>query len=246
VASTGATFHTILGQNIEDVRTFAGQTVTLSFWAKADASRSIRPILIQRFGSGGSSNVTTDTASNVDLTTSWTRYTRTFTLPSIVGKTIGDNNSLGLNLDSQSLNATQTIDIWGVQLEAGPVATPFRRNANSLQGELAACQRYYWRSGPGALYLGHPTAGFVFTSTDARLLIFNPVTMRATPSSVEWSNVGINDSANATWPVTAFSSVTGTMASSVIATISGATSGRAARLINNNNVDGYFALNAEL
>jgi hypothetical protein len=143
VASTGATFHTILGQNIEDVRTFAGQTVTLSFWAKADASRSIRPILIQRFGSGGSSNVTTDTTSNVDLTTSWTRYTRTFTLPSIVGKTIGDNNSLGLNLASQSLNATQTIDIWGVQLEAGSVATPFKRNANSIQGELAACQRYY-------------------------------------------------------------------------------------------------------
>jgi hypothetical protein len=40
--------------NIEDVRTFAGQQVTISFWAKADATKNIAVELVQGFGSGGS------------------------------------------------------------------------------------------------------------------------------------------------------------------------------------------------
>jgi len=41
-------------QRIEDVRNFAGQTATISFWAKADAARSAVVVTRQNFGSGGS------------------------------------------------------------------------------------------------------------------------------------------------------------------------------------------------
>jgi hypothetical protein len=84
-------------QNIEDVRTFAGQNVIVSFYAKSnvttDALRWIR--LQQVFGSGGSATVSTDSAP-ITLTSSWQRYTVSFSVPSVTGKTIGADSLLGV------------------------------------------------------------------------------------------------------------------------------------------------------
>ena len=55
-------------QPIEDVRTLAGQTVTLSYWAKASTSLSISPMWSQVFGSGGSAE-NASVLSPVTLTT---------------------------------------------------------------------------------------------------------------------------------------------------------------------------------
>jgi hypothetical protein len=144
VAGTGNTFNTFV-QRIEDVRTLAGQTATISFYAKA-ASAATMPLLrtLQRFGSGGSAVVTTTVGSSIQVGTDWQRFIYTATIPSVSGKTIGAGSSLELQFFYPP-GETFTIDLWGVQLEAGSVATPFRRNANSIQGELAACQRYFER-----------------------------------------------------------------------------------------------------
>ena len=67
--ASSATFADLI-QKVEDVRTFAGQTVTISFWAKAASSLTLTPTLSQEFGSGGSGAVdTAGTAASV--TTSW-------------------------------------------------------------------------------------------------------------------------------------------------------------------------------
>ena len=127
-----------LTQPIEGVRTFAGQNATLSFWAKANSARSITVRLTQNFGTGGSTAVSV-TSSSQALTTVWQKFTITFAVPSISGKTIGANNYLDvLFLDSNL--GTFTIDIAQVQLEAGSVATPFENRP--IGTELALCARY--------------------------------------------------------------------------------------------------------
>jgi hypothetical protein len=149
----------MLTQRIENVRTYANQTVTMSFWAKAaSGTPKISFEFQQNFGSGGSPSTQVNTyAGQATLTTSWVRYTITATCPSISGYTIGttaNTSFLGINfwLSAGSTFNTRsgsigiqnaTFDIAGVQLEAGSVATAFQTATGTLQGELAACQRYY-------------------------------------------------------------------------------------------------------
>ena len=173
-----------LEQPIEDVRTYAGQTVTFSFWAKAGATVVVTPSFYQAFGTGGSSGVTTN-GSNLTITTSWTRYTSTVTLPSVAGKTIGTSSNLALALlyVSGTINSS-TVDTWGWQLEAGSTATAFQTATGTVQGELAACQRYYYRlsgaSGQNNFYIGSGTVNA--SGSNAYIYTKYPTTMRVVPT----------------------------------------------------------------
>jgi hypothetical protein len=77
------------------------------------------------------------------LTTSWTRYTATFQVPVIAGKMLGANDCLRLSFDLP-LNVIQTIDLARIQLEDGPVSTPFENR--TAAEELMLCQRYFEKS----------------------------------------------------------------------------------------------------
>lgn len=195
-AGSGATYSNVLEQAIEGVRTLAGQTVTVSFWAKADSARIISPIYTQYFGTGGSpSSPVYIGATSQNITTSWARYSTTITLPSISGKTIGTNgnDSLTITFQSYTTNATQTIDFWGIQVEAGSTATPFRRNSPNLQAELAACQRYYAQSGALSSYSDNAmliTARNSPADTGGWGRLPTPVPMRVQPTVAFYSFSG--------------------------------------------------------
>lgn len=142
-------------QKIEDVRTLADQSVTVSFWAKANTNTSLDVVFVQNFGSGGSTQVDV-TAQVVALTTSWQRFTKTFSIPTLSGKTIGAGSYLALALRETSASTNVTFDFWGVQVEAGSVATPFTTATGTIQGELAACRRYcksYVNTVSGSTYI---------------------------------------------------------------------------------------------
>jgi len=235
-----------LSQRIEDVRTLANQTVTVSLWAKADAAETIYASPAQNFGSGGSTQVNI-TAQSAALTTSWARYSFTFTFPSISGKTIGTSSFV--NMDFYFLDTgARTVDIWGVQVEAGSTATPFQTATGTKQGELAACQRYYIRYAGSATYSKYGI-GYAYSTTAAVVQIPNPVTMRVVPTAIEYSTQAISVENFGSIAITALT-INGqcqTQPITLTATVaSGATQFRPYDLSNNNSASGYVALSAEL
>jgi hypothetical protein len=191
VAGTGATFSNF-STRVEDVRTFAGQTVTLSFWAKTDSARSIATGIGQNFGSGGSAGAYSATTS-ILLTTSWQRFTITRSIDSVSGKTIGAGSFVDVYWE-MPLNATFIIDIWGVQLEAGSTATAFQTATGTIQGELASCQRYYAKTYSAATAPATVTTNGVLTYKTANTDSYHtfpswrmPVEMRGTPTITLYS-----------------------------------------------------------
>jgi hypothetical protein len=197
--ASGAGDYNLVNQKIEGVRRLAGKTVTVSFYAAASvAGLKLGVSLTQSFGSGGSpSPVVNLNGQAVTLATTWARYSVTAVLPSIAGKTLGtngdDQTSLFLWYSSGSVNAafsgnigvqSGTVQIWGVQLEIGSVATPLEKP--DPQQDLAKCQRFccVLRAFVGA----YNTAGVPIYAG----LNF-PVTMRAAPT-ITYSN---NSNSNA-------------------------------------------------
>ena len=243
--SSGTTYYATQ-QKIEDVRTLAGQTVTISFWAKATSNIGFLVYWRQNFGSGGSSLADTTSAMTVS-SSSWTRYSVTIAAPSVAGKTIGTGSHVQILLaQSGGTVASNTVDFWGFQVEAGPVATPFQTATGTIQGELAACQRYYWQVGPGAAYSSFGIGGFHTASNSFMCVINTPVTMRSTPTpitagafqtngtGITLTTLGLNS------PYTSSASFNGQW------NCSGATTGYGSSIRNDNSTTAYIALSAEL
>ena len=244
-------------QAIENVRTFAGQTVTLSFWAKADSGTpKVFGYFGQGFGSGGSSFVDIY-ASAVTISTSWARYSITVAIPSISGKTVGTGSSLLMALWTSAGSGiatigsaigiqNATIDFWGVQVEAGSTATAFQTATGTIQGELAACQRYYWRATAGD-YVPHGL-GFAINTTTSVFNIQNPVPMRIAPTSVDYANVGVGLPGTGVYPITSLviDRVTTNIALVQTAGSSGLTSNRPYVLQGVFSTTNFVGFNAEL
>ena len=185
----------VLLQKIENVRTLSGKTITVSFWAKSGSGTpSIAVEASQYFGTGGSpSSSVSIPGGKTAITTSWQRYSVTFAIPSISGKTIGTDGSdflqiafwfsAGTSYNSQSSTLglqNNTFDIWGVQVEEGAAASAFEQK--TYVEELRDCQRYFYRFGPSP-GINMPFCVLVgWNSTNFYSPIIFPETMRAAPS----------------------------------------------------------------
>jgi ribosomal protein L27 len=265
LTSGQTTAYSAIVQRIENGRTFAGQTVTVSFWAKAaTGTPQVAVNFYRSYGTGGSpsSPEYTNTGVKVTISTSWTRYSATFAVPSVSGKTFGttaNSSYLGVYLftsdnitaGSNSLGVQNaTIDFWGVQVEAGSVATAFQTATGTIQGELAACQRYYFRIS-GNASAANTAIGWLnpYSTTQAVGQIKNPITMRTIPSSIEFSTLvaaapGVASAAIST--LTFNTASTGPDITSIlITTASGLVAYRMCDLLTSTSA-GYLGISAEL
>ena len=188
-----------------------GKKVTVSFWARSDISnKRICPTLRQNYGTGGSpSSSEVIQGTPITLTSTWTKYTKTFTTNTLSNKTFGtDNNDyLGLfiynqwgetwgntyvqtSVSAETYVGAGNIDIAQVQLCAGDVALPFM--PKSFEEESKACKRYYQKYGEGvssvAIAMGHG----ITTSRIDFAFVF-PVEMRIAPTCT-YSSLTANDS----------------------------------------------------
>jgi hypothetical protein len=148
-------------QNIEGVRSYAGQTITVLGWVRrSSGSGNMAVEAEQKFGTGGSpsSSVAGIGVTTVTLTASWAPFAVTMSVPSVSGKTLGTNNndylslnfwtSAGSELNSRTNSlGLQTIgvDLWGVHIKVGTHTTAAvdLYKQPELGPELARCQRYY-------------------------------------------------------------------------------------------------------
>jgi len=185
--------YTQIVQNTLDAKRTSNKTVTFSFWAKGSAALNVGVYLAQLFGTGGSPSTGVVIAPHTfAVTTTWTRYSCSFTVPSTSGETFGTNNDsslvVGIGLSSGSTFASQlgvgvqsgTFDFWGLQLEIGSTVTALE--SRSTDDELLRCQYFY---ALGQIYVsgyGAAGAGIIASST-------YPRTMRAIPTVAVTSSV---------------------------------------------------------
>jgi hypothetical protein len=167
---------------------YAGQTITFSFYAKAGANYSGGALTGRlNYGTGTDQRVTAFTGAatvldvSATLTTSYQRFQGTAT----VNASATELGILFIWTPTGTAGANDWVEITGVQIEVGSVATTLRKAGGTLQGELAACQRYFQVIGGTAS--GFPiVTGYVSASSQSlRWPISFPVQMRTAPTATK-------------------------------------------------------------
>ena len=135
-------------QQIESVRTLAGQTVTISCYLRTSNQETVYLVTEQFFGGGGGSDPLFRTSDPIPVTSQWQKSVFTTTLHSIVGKKLGsvgdDCLNVIISMRGDSANHKSLLDIADVQIELAAIATPFERLSAGQQ--LSDCERYFQKS----------------------------------------------------------------------------------------------------
>jgi hypothetical protein len=259
------------GQNVQAIKkgTASAEQLTLSFWVKANVTGTYIANLVDSTNSRSVS-------APYSVSTSGTWEKKTITFPADTTGELDNNNleelrlqlwlGAGTNFTTGTLNTTWEStnnvnravgqvnlasainnywQITGVQLELGNVASDF--DFQDFGTELAACQRYYYRTGGDSALQPYGAGGSSSTTLMFAFMAF-PVKLRATPAAVEFSNLG---AANFGGGINAISTLVLELASTTGILIKGTTAGGLTAnfpgvIVSNSSTSGFIGVSAEL
>jgi hypothetical protein len=263
------------GQNVQSIRkgTSSAQELTLSFWVKSNVTGTYVSTLLDN-----NNNRQVGAQYTIAAANTWEKKTITFPADSsgVLDNNNGPSLQvfwwLGAGSDrtsgtlqtswasattadfavGQTNLAAATDNYWqvtGVQLEAGPIATPFQ--FEDFGTTLAKCQRYYYRyvADNGFSVFGLSTAR---GSDQSEFTAVAPVPMRVPPTSVEWSTMACSLFAGgsrvaASDIVINAGSNSRTNPNATITTVSNlGAAGAAMQVIANDSTSAFIAFSAEL
>ena len=167
---------------------FAGKTVTVSWYARSESSNKMYVDAAFKNASGGGdyTTIVSGSGSAQDITSSWARYSQTFTI-SVDPHANNKCFSIMIRTPSSGSGSTGTLELTGFQAEFGSVATDFEYRP--IAAELALCQRYYYQNTA-------VIAGIFITDNADQDAAYGgiqfPVIMRAAPTVIFGDNAGNN------------------------------------------------------
>jgi hypothetical protein len=265
----------IEGQDAQRIKkgTASAEQLAVSFWVKSNVTGTYIAEL------NDPDNIRTVSATySVSASATWERKTITFPADTTGALDNDNNNSLLLNFwlgsgstfNSGTLQTTwasqtnanravgqtnlaaSTNNYWqvtGVQLETGPVATPFE--FEPYEATLRKCQRYYYRAETDSANVPFGLGQCHGTTTGVAIVPF-PTTMRTQPTALEqtgtagdyrvWTSTAGVQNLTA---VPSFNSATRDLGAIGFTVASGLTAGNATGLLRT-NTSAYLAWSAEL
>lgn len=253
--SAGSATATLMAQTIETANAiqFAGKTVTVSFYAAADSATTFTPVLTYSTSAdnprtGSWTNITpTVNGSTSVSTTTFVRVVSTFAVPSTA-------KSLFMYIEP-TIGSGVSIYVTGFQLELGSVATVFSRAGGSIGGELALCQRYYYRLNADGLSSYQVFGqGGANSTTQARTIVPFGTQLRVKPTAIDFPTVAtyftvidFADAGQAATAVTIDSNQSSSTVGFLLWTVtSGLTANRPYIVRGSNNTGAYLGWSAEL
>ena len=203
----------------------------------------------------GNSNLQFDENTDEGLEIEWSLFRGTdYTGSMSLNAWAANNNSVRTPDQTNTWYDTNNanFELTGVQLELGPVATPFE--IKTFADELRRCQRYFFKLGGY-----YPANSEVYTtlafgvhanSTTAKTHLIHPVTMRSTDITYAASDITFDDDV-ASYSSGNFSSVGTSQSSGNMTTVNfttanyGASAGRVTRCLVS-SVGGFISADCEL
>jgi hypothetical protein len=267
ITSTGATSYMALYQYMETatVAQLIGQTVTFSIKMRINATVNNSGFVIRLAKNsavdatsvaGGWTDIASTTVALASIPTTAGTSTATYFTATVTATIPNDgtaNSLLAYMIYNGATASGSILELSQAQLEIGSVPTAFTRAGGTIQGELAACQRYYWRlDNSGGAYGWTNAVGYTYNTGGMVIGLPLPTQMRVAPTSIDYSGMAVTDFVTDTVIGTLDSIAinvgrcTSNHLNLIVSKSGGFTTGRTFTLNKNNNTANYIGASAEL